>query len=169
MPTVAEQLRKAREARGLTVHQVADAIKMRADQVRALEAGDYDVFVAPVYIRGFVRSYARLLKIDVDEIMHTLEAELAQSTKFREPPSLSPPEQTRLDVLMLYLSRVNWRIALPVIAALAVVAGVFWVQRVVQARLQEDPARGIEAGLYRPAQAPPGHTLPLPSQGAGRR
>ena len=52
MATVAEQLRTAREARNLTVEQIADTLKMRTDHVRALEEGDYDVFSAPVYIRG---------------------------------------------------------------------------------------------------------------------
>ncbi|MCX8107829.1 MAG: helix-turn-helix domain-containing protein, partial [Verrucomicrobiae bacterium] len=150
MSTVAEQLRKAREARGLTIQQVADATKMRTDHVRALESGNYDAFVAPVYIRGFVRSYAKLLKIDVDEIMRTLETELAQTEKFHEPPSLSAPERTFLDVLMLYFSKVNWRIALPVIAAIAVLASAFWMQQMLQRRAQKDPTHGIAPGVYKP-------------------
>ncbi|HOK77743.1 MAG TPA: helix-turn-helix domain-containing protein [Verrucomicrobiota bacterium] len=162
MATVAEQLKKAREAHGLTIQQVADATKMRADHVRALESGDYDVFVAPVYIRGFVRSYARLVKIDAAEIMQTLEKELAQTEKFREPPSLSAPERTFIDFVMLHLSRVNWRIALPLIVAAAVLGGVFWIQHAVRSQLEQDPTRGIEPGLYRPVRTPPGNTLPLP-------
>lgn len=163
MATVAEQLKRARESHGLTIQQVADATKMRADHVRALEDGDYNVFVAPVYIRGFVRSYARLVKIDAAEIMQTLEKELAQTEKFREPPSLSAPDRTFVDFVMLYLSRVNWRIALPLIAAAAVLGGAFWVQQAVRSRLEQDPTRGIEPGLYRPVRPQPGNTLPLPS------
>ena len=36
MPTVAEQLRTAREAQGLTVYQVAEITKIRTDHIRAL-------------------------------------------------------------------------------------------------------------------------------------
>src|SRR5207253_137981 len=44
MSTVAEQLRLAREARNLTVHQVADITKIRTDHIRALEEGNFDMF-----------------------------------------------------------------------------------------------------------------------------
>ena len=60
MSTVAEQLRQAREAKNLTVQQVVEITKIRTDHLRALEEGNFDVFSAPVYIRGFVRSYANL-------------------------------------------------------------------------------------------------------------
>lgn len=164
MATVAEQLKQAREAQHLSVQQVADVTKMRADHVRALESGDYDVFVAPVYIRGFVRSYARLVKIDADQIMAVLEDELGRTEKFREPPSLSGRERTLLDLVMLNLSRVNWRIALPIITVVVVLTTAFWVQRFIQGRLAQDPASGIEPGVYQPPRPPPANTLPLPSQ-----
>ncbi len=61
MSTVAEQLRQAREARNLTEQQIVEITKIRTDHLRALEEGNFDVFSAPVYIRGFVRSYATLL------------------------------------------------------------------------------------------------------------
>ena len=64
MSTVAEQLRAAREAKNLSVEQIAEITKMRSDHVRALEEGNYGAFSAPVYIRGFVRTYSRLLKLD---------------------------------------------------------------------------------------------------------
>src|SRR5436305_15056038 len=58
MLTVADQLRTAREAKNLTVYQIADLTKIRTDHIRALDEGNYDVFSAPVYIRGSVRAYA---------------------------------------------------------------------------------------------------------------
>ena len=76
MPTVAEQLRTAREAQSLTVYQVAEITKIKTDHVRALEEGNYNTFSAPVYIRGFVRTYSNVLKLDVRSVMAELEAEL---------------------------------------------------------------------------------------------
>ena len=73
MPTVAEQLRTSREAQGLTVYQVAEVTKIRTDHVRALEEGKFEAFAAPVYVRGFVRTYATLLKLDVPGMMSQLE------------------------------------------------------------------------------------------------
>ena len=88
MPTVAEQLRAAREAKKLTVQQVADATKIRTDHIRALENGNFNVFSAPIYIRGSVKNYATMLKLDVPQIMAALDAELKGTEKFSEPPPL---------------------------------------------------------------------------------
>src|SRR5258708_29776497 len=88
MSTVAEELRQAREAQNLRVYQVAEVTKIRTDHIRALDEGNYDVFSAPVYIRGFVRNYAGFLKLDVPKIMALLGTELAQSEKHHEPPPL---------------------------------------------------------------------------------
>ena len=87
MSTVAEQLHRAREAKQLSVEQVAEITKIRGDHLRALEEGNFNVFSAPVYIRGFVRTYATLLKLDLGQIMAALDDELGQTEKFREPPS----------------------------------------------------------------------------------
>src|SRR6185295_4947625 len=122
MATVAEQLRTAREAQQLTLHQIAETTKIRTDHLRALEEGNFDIFVAPVYIRGFVRTYAGLLKLEVPQVMAALEGELSKTEKFSEPPRFSAPPRGVLDFVMLQLSRVNWRVASLVLAALAVVS-----------------------------------------------
>ena len=82
MSTVAEQLRQARELRHLTVEQVAEITKIRTDHLRALEEGNFSVFSAPVYIRGFVRSLSTLLKLDVPQVMAALDSELRQTQEF---------------------------------------------------------------------------------------
>src|SRR5438552_16707417 len=107
MATVAEQLRRAREEQNLNVYQVAEITKIKTDHIRALEAGTYDSFSAPVYIRGFVRTYAKVLKLDETQVVSDLEAELGQTEKFREPPPLTNDPRGALDLLMLKLSRLN--------------------------------------------------------------
>src|SRR4051812_31056311 len=121
MSTVAEQLRQAREAQKLTVQQVAEVTKIRTDHLRALEEGDFDVFSAPVYIRGFVRSYSTLLKLDVPQVMSALDADLSQTKKFSEPPPLSDHPRGILDFFMLQLSKIDWRKGVIGLGALAVV------------------------------------------------
>jgi cytoskeleton protein RodZ len=53
-----------REAMGWTVEQVADQLKLAVRQVVALEAGDYASLPSPAVTRGFVRAYAKLVRID---------------------------------------------------------------------------------------------------------
>src|ERR1019366_6155615 len=101
MSTVAEQLRQAREAQNLTEQRIVEITKIPTDHLRALEEGNYDMFSAPVYIRGFVRGYAKLLKLDVPQIMAALDTELAQTTKFAEPPPLTERPRGTVDFLML--------------------------------------------------------------------
>lgn len=160
MPTVAEQLRAAREARQLSVQQVAEVTKIRTDHIRALEEGNYDVFVAPVYIRGFVRTYATLLKLDVPQVMAALDAELAHTAKFHEPPSLSPPPQGALDLLVVRLARLNWRRLGPLFAGVLILGLVALTWALWQRRAQRDPLGELAPSLVAPPDA--GETLPLP-------
>ena len=53
-----------REAMGWTVEQVADQLKLAVRQVVALEAGDYASLTGPAVVRGFVRAYAKIVKLD---------------------------------------------------------------------------------------------------------
>ena len=97
MSTVAEQLRAGREAAKLTIEQVADLTKIRTDHVRALESGQFNAFSATIYIRGSVKNYARLLKLDQTKVLADLDAELNATEKFSEPPPLVETKKTFID------------------------------------------------------------------------
>ena len=162
MSTVAEQLRAAREAQNLTVHQLADITKIRTDHIRALEDGNFGVFPAPVYIRGFVRTCATLLKLNVPEAMAMLDAELSRTEEFREPPALAPASRGPLDSLMLQLSKVNWRTGLTALGVVVLLAAIVAGCSVWRRHKAADPLAGLKPGLYEPTQAVSGEVLPLP-------
>lgn len=63
-------LRSRREAYSLSVGEVAERLKISTKQVDALEAGDYRGLPEAVFIRGFIRSYGRLLEMNAAEL-HT--------------------------------------------------------------------------------------------------
>ncbi len=123
MPTVAEQLRAAREAKKLTIEQVAESTKIRTDHIRALEEGNYNVFSAPIYIRGSVKNYATLLKLDLPKIMADLDRELKGTANFSEPPPLVESSRTPVDHAMYWLSKLNWKVG----GVAAVVVGIVLV------------------------------------------
>jgi len=160
MPTVAEQLRQAREARNLTVQQVAEITKIRTDHVRAVEEGNYDVFSAPVYIRGFVRTYSGLLKLDVPRVMAALDAELGQTTKFAEPPPLAGRSRGPVDYVMLQFAWVDWRKWLMALGAVAVFVAAVWA---LVAWRRYNPLKGVKPGMYQFTNSTTGDTLPLPT------
>ncbi len=68
-----ERLRLAREAAGLSIEDVADRLHMPARVVRSLEAEDWSRLGAPVFVRGQVRSYSRLLGLTTSHMMDALD------------------------------------------------------------------------------------------------
>jgi len=62
-------LRNAREARGLSVHKAAQDMHVSDDIIEALEQNDFASLGAPIYVRGHLRNYARLLGLPEDEIL----------------------------------------------------------------------------------------------------
>ncbi len=54
-------LKRLRESAGATLAQVAEITKIGRGYLRAIESNDFDNLPAPVYVRGFVMEYARVL------------------------------------------------------------------------------------------------------------
>jgi cytoskeletal protein RodZ len=163
MSTVAEQLRAGREAKKLTIEKVAEATKIRTDHLRALEEGNFSVFSAPIYIRGSVKNYATLLKLDVPKIMAALDAELGRTEKFSEPPPLTELQSNKLvDQLTLLLAKLNWKMGIFGIGILAVVLVVAVIAFAWRHNKKSDPLSNLPPALYQPANS--GDTLPLPKR-----
>jgi cytoskeletal protein RodZ len=161
MATVGEQLKAAREAQRLTVTQVADLTKIRSDHIRAIDQGNYDVFSAPVYIRGFVRTYAVALKLDPAQILSELNLELAENGSQTAPP-FPPPASGMLDSAMFHVSTAGRRMILPVLAVILLVGVVTTGLVLWNKHLKRNPLEGLGPGLYQ-APAGQGETLPLPA------
>ena len=161
MATVSEQLRRAREQQNLDIYQIAEITKIKTDHVRALESGNFDTFSAPVYIRGFVRTYATMLKLDVPVLLRELDEELGRSERFSEPPPLTTRARSPLDFIMLQLTRLNWRVTLVAAAVLIVILLGISVFR-SRASKPVDPLKDLPPGVYQPKPGHAGDTLPLP-------
>jgi cytoskeleton protein RodZ len=94
-PGPGPQLAQAREALGLSREEVARQLKLAVQQVEALEAGHYHRLPGAVFVRGFIRNYARLVGRDPDELVRaageTLPAPVARPEL---PPSQDIPFPT---------------------------------------------------------------------------
>jgi len=101
---VGQRLRTAREAAHLSIHEVADSIKFSPRQIELLEAGDHAALPGNTIVRGFVRGYARLLKLDGDELLHMLDADIPNApAEVRAPENMgiaSAPEARQLSPLI---------------------------------------------------------------------
>lgn len=80
-PGCGAALREAREAAGLSIEQAASQLHMTVRAVANLESDDWSSLGAPVFVRGQLRSYARLLGVDIEPyIEQTPVASVAPST-----------------------------------------------------------------------------------------
>lgn len=74
-------LRDARERMGMSVEDVAGRLKFAPRQITALEEGAFDQLPEPAFVRGFVRSYARLVQVEEAALLQALP-----SPKVQEAP-----------------------------------------------------------------------------------
>jgi len=70
---IGETLRRAREQRGLTLSQAAEATRIRSTHLLSLEEEDFAALPAPVFARGLLRTYARHLGLKEDELVALLD------------------------------------------------------------------------------------------------
>ncbi len=66
-------LAEARARKNLTIPEVAQQLKLSASQIEALEADAYARLPGPVFVRGFVRNYARLVDLDGEALIAALD------------------------------------------------------------------------------------------------
>ncbi len=76
-----ERLRTARMAAGLSIEDVASRLRMPARVVRSLEVEDWSRLGAPVFVRGQVRSYSRLLGLTTAPMMDALDVGPVEPTR----------------------------------------------------------------------------------------
>ena len=89
------RLSEARQAQGLAAVDVARQLKLSVWQVEALEAGRYQQLPGPIFVRGFIRNYARLLKLDPEELLRAAGDSLPQpAARSETPPSRDIPFPT---------------------------------------------------------------------------
>lgn len=82
-------VREERVRRGYTVDEVASQLKITSRMVRAIEDGDMESMPHAVYARGFIRSYARLLGIEEQEV----QAVCAFLKNINEEPTVQEPRR----------------------------------------------------------------------------
>lgn len=84
--TIGQMLRSARESQGLSVEEVAGRLRLMLRQVEAMEADDFDSLGHPVFARGFVRNYAKLLNLPADELLARMGGEKAETAVVSKAP-----------------------------------------------------------------------------------
>jgi cytoskeleton protein RodZ len=143
--SVGQILRNAREAQGVTVEEAAVRLRLMHRQIEAMEADDFESLGQPVFARGFVRNYARLLALVPETLLARMEGAPAEPA----PVSQAEPPQQRSWLsspwLILLLLGLLLLVAIPVVLYL-------WLN----SEVDEGPASPMPTAQSRPApQTPP--------------
>ncbi len=82
---IGQQLSQARQEKGVTLEQVAQATHIREHYLRALEKDDASALPSPVQMRGFLRLYAGYLGLDAQPLLDALDGKQAVVETPAEP------------------------------------------------------------------------------------
>jgi cytoskeletal protein RodZ len=120
--SVGEQLRTAREAKGLTLEDVAAQTRIPLRHLESLEMSDWARLPAPTYTMGFAKSYAGAVGLDRGEIGDQLRAEMGgarASSNEAEVFEAADPSRTMP----------KWLVLSALLAVIVIVVGLSWYSR----------------------------------------
>jgi len=168
-------LAQARVRMGLSVEQAAARIRLHPRQLQAIENEDLHALPAAAYVNGFVRNYARELRIDAGPLIEDLNAKLTLRGLSGREPDLGPGAAVHAPLL----DERAWRhLVLAAIVIGLICAGLvgLWMARSAYRSGESPapparsaaPAGATEASLSVGAAVPPA-AAPEAASGAGAR
>ncbi len=118
MDLLGEFLKKKREERGKTLEEVAEATKININYLKALEEGNFNSLPGEVFVKGFLRHYARYLGIEEEEILNRYHQEKGAGDiplKLNTNKFYAPEEEIKK------INLKNWLIPLVVIIFISII------------------------------------------------
>lgn len=144
--SIGDTLAEARRQTGLTITQVSQQTRIRETIVRGIERGDFSACGGDFYARGHIRSIAKVVGLDPDELIREFDATHGAPHSIRAAEVFGPSTPIRLKEGR----RLNWSVAM--IVALAAIVG-FVIYHAVSG--PDRPA--TPAASSRDASSPPSH------------
>ncbi len=102
METLGGKLRNERELRGLSLDELAASTRIQKKFLQALEEGRFDALQAPVFVVGFIRTYAAALGLNPNPLVAEYEA-LRQTLKPAAPPRVLARRRAKSEWLPLMI------------------------------------------------------------------
>lgn len=147
-------LTAARQKLGLSVGDIAAKLRMSVTQIDAIERGDYGKLPKGTFLRGFVRSYAKLVGLDAEQVLRSLEETHAES---RQPTIVVPTQNITMTTPGERYSNPRMRLLLALMLMMAVIAGgAYWWFQVRPAqpeRIGKLPVKAVEQPVAAPLPA----------------
>ncbi|MBW3565140.1 MAG: helix-turn-helix domain-containing protein [Acidobacteria bacterium] len=132
---------REREARGVTLREIADTTKISSRFLEAIERGDATVLPAPVFTRGFIREYAQYLGLDVEAMVERYMAQV-QLDERREAESEAELQERIRGGLPLIGGKGLVRTVIIVIVIGLILGVIAWM---ASSRVEDSPAEATGA------------------------
>jgi len=85
MQTIGERLEEARKRKGISIREAAESTKIRSDYLHKFESNQFDLNLAEIYVRGFLRGYAQFLRLPAEKILNDYAALGRADSQQRQP------------------------------------------------------------------------------------
>ncbi|MCI0527209.1 MAG: DUF4115 domain-containing protein [Nitrospira sp.] len=142
METLGEFLQQIRQQRGITLEQAASQTKISLRMLRALEQNDFTQIPSEVFVKGFVRSYARFLGLDEREVIRRYRESISKFNT--QIPEVEAPK----DLSVQGPSKQGWAIKL-MVGVVVVLMGI-----TIYGRLSLSPKPPVQDTGFTPSVAP---------------
>jgi cytoskeletal protein RodZ len=105
MEPVGQYLRRQREARRMSLEEVARATRVPLASMERIEAGQFDELPGEVFVRGFLKSYARAVDLPGDEVLarYTASRRIAWVTPLPISTPVRPGRSGRFGVAIAFV------------------------------------------------------------------
>ena len=142
-------LRRAREAQGLSIDDVAEILRYSSRQIEFIETDAYDRLPGATAARGFVRGYAKLLKVDATPLLAALENDVPkQVTDIRAPSNIgSASDETDADAVSLR------SLGIAALIALGLAAAIYWLTQSDEGNISRATKAEVPSAIVEPAQS----------------
>lgn len=87
MKVTGQLLKKARESKNMNLQEVGAILKINPKILEAIEEAHMSELPPKTFVRGFVRSYATYLKLNVKDILRTYQEEMGSTHPITPPPT----------------------------------------------------------------------------------
>ncbi len=126
MDSFGSTLRIERQKKNLSIEQISNHLKISKTILRAIEEEDNDSLPSPVYVKGFIRSYSELLKIEPEPLVHSFNVFISEELDpFQQPTNREVPEEKPIESPS-FVTFSNRTLPLLVLGGLAVVIGLVY-------------------------------------------
>ena len=155
MKITGELLKAERIKKDLTIQDISQALKLSPKIIVNIESGDLNNLPAKTFVRGFVKSYAEFLKMDVDQVLKQFHEEVGLTSNAKIKPVIQKSEdqfteksnQTKSAPMPSQNDKLSQKNIIYILLALVLVIGITTLNKIMNNYQNEIPENTVSNNL----------------------